>query len=359
VEIDTTTLISLSVNDQGSIGGEDIATGAYTFFPSVAVDPCGNVGFGFAASASTIYPGAYYTVRYASDAAGTVQSSETLAAGVDYYERTFGGSRNRWGDYSGMALDPDNEATFWVFNEYAMTRGTAFGGEDGRWATQYGSFPSGIDFGDLPAAYSNTIFADAGARHCIGDVFFGSSQPDPDTDGQESSDATGDGTDEGDVTRDMTDFWTNGASVDIDFDLSGATGTVDIGLWIDWNGNSAFDSGTDFFSFTGVSAGGVSQQTISVPGSGTYNVGDTVNARARVFASGGAPGGTLDAADYMGLATNGEVEDYQWDFGPTAITMQDTDVSATRTPIAWLPPTLLLLGALSLLLWRRRRRSVP
>ena len=34
----------------GNIGGEDIAVGTYTFFPSVAVDSLGNMAVGFAAS---------------------------------------------------------------------------------------------------------------------------------------------------------------------------------------------------------------------------------------------------------------------------------------------------------------------
>ncbi len=156
VKLDTTTLASLTVADQGDVGGEDIATGTYTFFPSIGVDACGNMAIGFAASAPSIYCGAYYTARKATDPAGTVQPSSTLHAGTDWYYRVFKGTRNRWGDYSGLALDP-NGYTFWVFNEYAMTRGTITSGQDGRWATQYGSFrvltaadcPT-ITLGDLP-----------------------------------------------------------------------------------------------------------------------------------------------------------------------------------------------------------------
>ena len=139
--VDTSSLGSLTVADQGDVGGEDIATDTSTFFPSIMVDQNGNMAIGFSASASTIYGGAYYTCKSITDPAGTVQSSGTLAAGTDWYVRTFGGSRNRWGDYSGMALDPSDEATFWVYNEYAITRGSpTFPSEDGRWGTRYGSF---------------------------------------------------------------------------------------------------------------------------------------------------------------------------------------------------------------------------
>ncbi len=140
-QVNTTTLSSLSLTDQGNIGGEDIATGAYTFYPSVAVDQNDNLAIGFAASASSIFPGAYYTGRLSTDPAGTVQSSGTLAAGLDYYVRTFGAGRNRWGDYSAMSIDPTDELTFWVFNEYALTRGNpTSGGEDGQWGNRWGRF---------------------------------------------------------------------------------------------------------------------------------------------------------------------------------------------------------------------------
>jgi len=128
----------LALSDQGNCGGEDIATGAYTFFPSVAVNSTGQMVVGFSASASSIYCGAYYAGRVSTDPAGTTPHTGTLKAGEDYYVRTFGGARNRWGDYTGISVDPSDDKTFWLFNEYAQTRGTSFGGEDGRWGTVFG-----------------------------------------------------------------------------------------------------------------------------------------------------------------------------------------------------------------------------
>ena len=140
VRIDTIDLEALILADQGDVSGEDIALGTHTFFPSIAVDSAGNMGIGFAASGPSIYPGAYYTGRLSTDSPGTVQPTEALAEGVDYYVRTFGGSRNRWGDYSGISIDPVDDSTFWVFNEYALERGTVIGDEDGRWGTRWGRF---------------------------------------------------------------------------------------------------------------------------------------------------------------------------------------------------------------------------
>jgi hypothetical protein len=137
---------SMLLADQGNVGGEDIQAGAYTYWASIGVNAGNAVAMGFALSGSSTYAGAYYTSRLASDAPGTVSSTAILAAGLGPYTRTFtSGSTgsNRWGDYSGMSVDPADDVSFWAFNEYALTPGTAFGGENGRWGTRFGKFTVG------------------------------------------------------------------------------------------------------------------------------------------------------------------------------------------------------------------------
>ena len=149
-------------------------------------------------------------------------------------------------DYSGISLDPADEATFWVFNEYAMTRGTIIGGEDGRWATRYGAFrnnTAGFDFGDLPASYGITLRAADGARHC-----YLSSGPrlgaliDVETDAWQSADTNGDDThasvDEDGVVPVLVP-WRGGAGGGaVNVTVSNGPGVL-YG-WVDWNGNSSF-----------------------------------------------------------------------------------------------------------------------
>jgi len=138
----TTPVSSSSLSDQGNIGGESIATDCYTFFASIAVNSSNDICIGFSATASTIYPGCYFTGRLSTDAAGTTIAPDAVRAGLDYYVRTFGGPNNRWGDYSGVSVDPSDDQTFYVFNEYAITRGTDLGdGELGRWGTAFGVVP--------------------------------------------------------------------------------------------------------------------------------------------------------------------------------------------------------------------------
>jgi hypothetical protein len=74
--LDTSAIPSpITPSDQGNLAGEDIAADTTTFFPALAVNSAGDAMFGFAASAATIYAGAYVTGREAGDAAGTVQAS--------------------------------------------------------------------------------------------------------------------------------------------------------------------------------------------------------------------------------------------------------------------------------------------
>lgn len=145
--IGTANLAALTVADQGNVGGEDVSVGAHTWIPAVHVDKCDNMAIGYSVSSPTMYASAYYATRKLGDPAGTIGASQLLAAGLDYCIRTFQASQTgitRWGDYSGLSLCPVDEATFWVYNEYAGTRGTPTGTapnvEDGRWFTRIGSF---------------------------------------------------------------------------------------------------------------------------------------------------------------------------------------------------------------------------
>jgi hypothetical protein len=123
---------------------------------------------GFSASGPGIYAGAYYATRALGDPAGTIGGSQLLAAGLDYYVRTFTSSltgSSRWGDWSGMSLCPVDESNFWVYNEYAGTRGTptTVSGvtEDGRWFSKVGNFstcqPVAVAISSFNASAKNDV----------------------------------------------------------------------------------------------------------------------------------------------------------------------------------------------------------
>jgi hypothetical protein len=205
---------------------------------------------------------------------------------------------------------------------------------------------SNLDYGDLPVVYNNTLRAENGARHILGSLHLGAGVA-ADLDGQESVSVSGDTFDDG-VDRGGSP-WTNDTLVDINLDLQGATasGLVDVGFWIDWNGNGVF-AASDFFPFSGLAAGAVNTVQISVPASGVYTVGNPVNVRVRAFDPASLPGGSLDVSDHQGLAANGEVEDYQWHFRPTAVSLAGFRARSLATRRPGLLEVCLLLGALAI-----------
>lgn len=125
----------ITVIQSGPITGDDIAPKTTTFFPSVTVNNKGVAVFGFSASASSIYTGAFVTYRTPSDKPGTVRKTQVVKEGEGVYVRTAGKSRNRWGDYSGAAVDPADEDCFWLTNCYAQKPCEPVNGEAGCWGT--------------------------------------------------------------------------------------------------------------------------------------------------------------------------------------------------------------------------------
>ncbi|NUN09664.1 MAG: T9SS type A sorting domain-containing protein [Ignavibacteriaceae bacterium] len=97
------------------------ADGYFHFYPAMEVDPADNLAFTYTRSAATEYAGAYYTTK--PNDATNMTGSKVLKTGAGYYYKTFGGSRNRWGDYNGIWLDPST-SNIWLFTEYVAATNT-------------------------------------------------------------------------------------------------------------------------------------------------------------------------------------------------------------------------------------------
>jgi len=108
---------------------------------SIAMDKNGNIGLGYSVSSATTFPSIRYTGRLAGDALGTMREEKSAFVG--------GGSQtstsNRWGDYSSMNVDPDDDMTFWYTQEYYAS-------------TSSGNFSTGVVSFAFPAGPE--IFAD-------------------------------------------------------------------------------------------------------------------------------------------------------------------------------------------------------
>jgi len=87
-------------------------------YPTVMVDKDQNMAITYSQSDTGHYIGAYYTSRLVTDPVG-LQPSKPLQTGKGNYVVTFSGTRNRWGDYNGIGLDPADNYNIWMFTEYA------------------------------------------------------------------------------------------------------------------------------------------------------------------------------------------------------------------------------------------------
>lgn len=140
VRLSGATVTGLTVADQGNLGGEDIALGTHTFFPSLGVDAAGTMGIGFSAAGPLVMPGAWFAARAADDPAGTMGTPAPIAAGGDFYDRSDLLGRNRWGDFSGTDPDPVTPGLFHAHNQYAQD--TAASPSDA-WGTAWGTLSTG------------------------------------------------------------------------------------------------------------------------------------------------------------------------------------------------------------------------
>ena len=80
--------------------------GKWYAYPSIAVNMNNDVMLGFSQFSSAQFPSAGYTMRLSTDPPGTMRDPLIAKAGVGFYWKTYGGDRNRWGDYSATQVDP-------------------------------------------------------------------------------------------------------------------------------------------------------------------------------------------------------------------------------------------------------------
>ncbi len=103
---------------------------------SIAMDRLGNMAMGYSISGPNMFPSICYTGRVFTDPLNTMRTENTIFSGTGSQLVLLSrGSRNRWGDYSSMAIDPSDDCTFWYTTEYLKT--TAY---VNNWSTRLASF---------------------------------------------------------------------------------------------------------------------------------------------------------------------------------------------------------------------------
>jgi hypothetical protein len=133
-----TTAAAPTLVQRGVIDDPNPADGTNFYaFPSLAVNANNDMLIGYSRFSVNQHPSANYAFRAGTDPANTLRDDTVLKAGEASYFKTFGGSSNRWGDYSNTVVDPANDLDMWTIQEYAATHvGTSE--SSNRWGTWWG-----------------------------------------------------------------------------------------------------------------------------------------------------------------------------------------------------------------------------
>lgn len=107
---------------------------------SAAMDHSGNIAVGYSASGPNYFPSLHYAGRLANDPLNELSQGEAvmfLGQGIEANTGIFP-FRNRWGDYSALTVDPNDDCTFWYTTEYMVSGPTDILPVD--WRTRVASF---------------------------------------------------------------------------------------------------------------------------------------------------------------------------------------------------------------------------
>ena len=107
---------------------------ASRFMGAAAQDHEGNLAVGYSTGSAEKPPSVFYAGRLSDDPQGVFRNEGFLVIGTGV-QTAFG---FRWGDYSGLSVDPSDGCTFWITNQYYSLQSqneSPFG-----WLTRIGSF---------------------------------------------------------------------------------------------------------------------------------------------------------------------------------------------------------------------------
>lgn len=106
---------------------------AFFWMPSIVANGQGQAVIGTSIAGVGRLAGIAIAQRFQSDPPGAMGSPVIAQPGLDAYNITVTDPQ-RWGDYSQTVVDPNDNMTFWTFQEYANTRNAA--APDGNWAVR-------------------------------------------------------------------------------------------------------------------------------------------------------------------------------------------------------------------------------
>ncbi len=96
----------------------------YFFFPTIAASGQGHAVLGSSIAGASRFAGVALAQRFSGESPGSLSPPVVAQAGAASYTLTGGSGRNRWGDYSQVSIDPNDNMTFWAFQEYVTATNT-------------------------------------------------------------------------------------------------------------------------------------------------------------------------------------------------------------------------------------------
>ena len=88
------------------------------WIPSCAMSGQGHTAFGSSVAGASEHAEIATAGRLAADVLGTMQAPTTAVTSTTSYNLNSGGSDYRWGDYSVVSVDPNDDMTMWAVQEY-------------------------------------------------------------------------------------------------------------------------------------------------------------------------------------------------------------------------------------------------
>ncbi len=107
-----------TVSQSGFLNGTGVDP--WTYIPSINVNGSNDALLNFMQSSSAQCASIYAAVRLNADPPGTFQAQSLARASAGFYDSIGAGTIDRWGDYSGCAVDPTDQC-FWIVNEYSAS----------------------------------------------------------------------------------------------------------------------------------------------------------------------------------------------------------------------------------------------
>ena len=124
-----------------------LTDGIHRWMGSIAMNSLGDMALSYSASNGTnpsTFPSVFYTARLAGDPPGQM----TLGEGSIMNGTGSQTGSPRWGDYTSIDIDPVDDTTFWVINEYVPTTSSI------GWRLRIGAFNLA---GATPVSHANGL----------------------------------------------------------------------------------------------------------------------------------------------------------------------------------------------------------